>query len=44
MEGLLKRLKYIEEKTDKQLNKNEDTQLDMKSIGYSVKQDLSQEA
>ena len=43
-ERLLKRLKNIEDKTDKQLNKNEDSQLSVKSIDYTVKQELSQEA
>ena len=43
-EGLLKRLKNIEDKTSKQLNKNEDSQLSIKSIGYTVKEELSQEA
>ena len=37
-EGLLKRLKNIEDKTDKQLNENKDDQLGIKSIGYTVKQ------
>ena len=43
-EGLLKRLKNIEDKTDKQLNKNKDSQLGIKSIGYTIKEELSQEA
>ena len=43
-EGLLKRLKNIEDKTDNQLKKNKDSQLGAKSIGYTVKQELSQEA
>ena len=43
-EGLLKRLKNIEYKTDKQLNENKDSQLDIKSIGYTIKEELSQEA
>ena len=40
----MKRLKNIEDKTDKQLNENKDSQLGVKSIGYTVKQELSQEA
>ena len=40
----MKRLKNIEDKTDKQLNENKDSQLGVKSIGYAVKQELSQEA
>ena len=43
-EGLLKRFKNIEDKTDKQLNKNKDSQLGIKSIGYTIKEELSQEA
>ena len=43
-EGLLKRLKNIEGKTDNQLNENKDSQLGIKSIGYIVKEELSQEA
>ena len=42
-EGLLKRLKNIEDKTDKQLNENKDSQLDIKAIGYTIKEELSQE-
>ena len=42
--GLLKRLKNIEDKTDKQLNENKDNQLDIKSINYTIRQELSQEA
>ena len=42
--GLLKRLKNIEDKTDKQLEENKDNQLGVKSIGYTVRQELSQEA
>ena len=42
-EGLLKRLKNIEDKTDKQLNENKDSQLGIKSIGYTVEEELSQE-
>ena len=41
---MLKRLKNIEDKTDKQLNENKDNQLDIKSIGYTIKKELSQEA
>ena len=33
IEGLLKRLKNIEDKTDRQLNENKDSQLGVKSIG-----------
>ena len=40
---LLKRLKNIEDKTDKQLEENKDNQLGVKSIGYTVKEELSQE-
>ena len=43
IEGLLKRLKNIEDKTDRQLNENKDSQLGVKSIGYTVKEELSQE-
>ena len=42
--GLLKRLKNIEDKTNNQLKENKDNQLDIKSIGYTVRQELSQEA
>ena len=42
--GLLKRLKNIEDKTDKQLNENKDSQLGIKSIVYTIKEELSQEA
>ena len=41
---MLKRLKNIEDKTDKQLNENKDSQLGIKFIGYTVKEELSQEA
>ena len=41
---LFKRLKNIEDKTDKQLEENKDSQLGVKSIGYTVKEELSQEA
>ena len=45
-EGLLKRLKHIEDKTDDQLKaiKNKDSQLGIKPIGYIAKEELSQEA
>ena len=36
--GLLKRLRNIEDKTDKQLNENKDSQLGIKSIGYTIKE------
>ena len=39
--GLLKRLKNVE---DNQLNENKGNQLGIKSIGHTVKQELSQEA
>ena len=39
--GLLKRLKNTEDKTDKQLNENKDSQLGLKFIGYIVKEELS---
>ena len=42
--GLLKRLKNIEDKTDKLLEENKDNQLGVKSIGFTVKEELSQEA
>ena len=42
--GLLKRLKNIEDKTDKQLNENKGSQLGIKSINHTVKEELSQEA
>ena len=42
--GLLKRLKIIEDKTDRQLEENKDNPLGVKSIGYTVKEELSQEA
>ena len=41
---MLKRLKNIEDKTDNQLNENKDSPLGKKSIGYTVRQKLSQEA
>ena len=41
---LLKRLKNIEDKTDNQLKENKDSQLGTKSIGYTVRQELLQEA
>ena len=43
-EGLLKRLKNIEDTTDRQLEENKDNQLGVKSIVYAVKEELSQEA
>ena len=43
-EGLLKRPKDIKDKTDNQLNEDKDDQLGVKSIGYTVKEELSQEA
>ena len=43
-EGLLTRLKNIEDKTDRQLEENKDNQLGVKSIGYVIKEELSQEA
>ena len=46
-EGLLKRLKNIEDKTNNQLQAikdNKDSQLGIKSIGYAIKEELSQEA
>ena len=42
--GLLKRLKNIEDNTDRQLEENKDNQLGINSIGYTVKEELSQEA
>ena len=36
-EGLLKRLKNIEDKTDRQLEENKDNRLGIKSIGYTIK-------
>ena len=41
--GLLKRLKNIEDKTDNQLKENKHNQLGIKSVGYIVKEKLSQE-
>ena len=43
-ERLLKRLKNIEEKTDRQLKENKDNMLGIKSISYTVKNEFSQEA
>ena len=43
-EGLLKTLKNIKDKTDKQLKEYKDNQLGVKSIGYTIKQKLIQEA
>ena len=42
--GLLKEPKNFEDKTDNQLTENKDNQLGIKSIGYTVKEELSQEA
>ena len=42
--GLLRKLKNIEDNTDNQLKENKDNQLGIKSIGYVVKEELSQEA
>ena len=42
--GLLKKLKNIEDKTNNQLKENKDSQLGIKSIGYIVKEELSEEA
>ena len=42
--GLMKGLKNIEDKTDRQLEENKDNQLGIKSIGCTVKEELSQEA
>ena len=41
---MLKKRKNTEEKTDNQLNQNKDNRLAIKSIGYTVKEELSQEA
>ena len=38
------KLKNIEDKTDRQFEENKDSQLGIKSIGYGVKEELSQEA
>ena len=43
-EGLLKRLESVEDATDKQLEENKDNQLGVKSICYTVKEELSQVA
>ena len=42
--GLLKRSKNIDDKTDNQLKENKDSQLGIKSIGNTIRQELSQEA
>ena len=42
--GLLKRLKNIADRTDDQLKENKDSQLGIKSIGYTIKEKLSEEA
>ena len=39
--GLLKRLKNIEDKTDRQLEENKGNQLGIKSIGYGIKKLLT---
>ena len=41
--GLLKILKNMEDKTDRQLEENKDNQLGVKSVGYTVKEELSQQ-
>ena len=41
---MLKRFKNIEDKTDRQLNETKDSQLGIKSIGYTIKEKLSEEA
>ena len=41
--GLLKRLRNIENKTDRQLEENKDSQLVIKPIDYTIKEVLSQE-
>ena len=41
---MLKRLKNIEDRTDNQLKENKVSQLGIKSIGYGVRQEISQEA
>ena len=43
-ESLLKRLKNIEDKTNNQLKEDKGNQLAIKSIGYIVQEELSQEA
>ena len=42
--GLMKRLKNIEDKTERQPNEKNDYQLGLKPIGYKFKEGLSQEA
>ena len=42
--GLLKRLTNIGDKTDNQLKENKGSQLSIKSIGYTIKDKLSEEA
>ena len=39
---MLKRLKDIEDKTDNQLKENKHNQLGIESIGYAIKEGLSQ--
>ena len=41
--GLLKRLKNSKDRLDRHLEENKDNQLGVKSIGYTVRQELSQE-
>ena len=41
--GLLKRLKNSKDKLDRHLEENKNNQLGVKSIGYTVRQELSQE-
>ena len=41
-EGLLKRLKNIEGKIDRQLNENKDSHLGIKSISYTIKEKLKE--
>ena len=40
---MLKRLKDIEDKTNRQLEENKENQLGIKSIGQTVKEELLQE-
>ena len=44
LKRLIKKIKNIEDKTDIQLEENKDSQLGIKSIGYAIKEELSQEA
>ena len=41
---MLKRLKNIDNKTDNQIKENKDSQLGKQSIGYKIREELSQEA